>query len=89
MSTQTVPDNVVHLRALWLRGITRYKALADDLRARIEKGEIEPGGKMPTIPALCKQHGVARKTAGHALQLLESEGVIRLFPGLGYYVRRQ
>ena len=66
-----------------------YVRIAKELYAKIESGQIEPGGKMPTITTLRKQHACARRTAGHALQLLESQKLIERIPGLGYHVRRQ
>jgi GntR family transcriptional regulator len=41
---------------------------------------------VPSITTLTQDHGVARQTAAKALRLLESEGLVRRIPGLGYYV---
>ena len=63
-----------------------YLRIAAAVRARIEKGDIEVGQPAPSITALCQEWGVARETASHALQVLESEGLVRRYPGRGYYV---
>ena len=63
-----------------------YIRIAADLRRRIEPGDLEPGRPAPSITTLCQQWGVARETAAHALATLEAEGLLRRYPGRGYYV---
>jgi GntR family transcriptional regulator len=63
-----------------------YLRIAADIRARIEADEIKAGQPVPSITALCQEWGVARETAAHALQVLETEGLVKRYPGRGYYV---
>jgi GntR family transcriptional regulator len=63
-----------------------YLRIAAAVRARIEAGELEPGNPAPSITALCQEWGVAREMAAHAMQVLEGEGLVRRYPGRGYYV---
>jgi len=63
-----------------------YLRIAMDIRARIGAGELKPGLPAPSITALCQEWGVARETAAHALRVLEAEGLVRRYPGRGYYV---
>jgi DNA-binding GntR family transcriptional regulator len=63
-----------------------YLRIAASVRARIEAGELTPGRPVPSITTLCQEWGVARETAAHALQVLEAEGLVRRYPGRGYYV---
>ena len=44
---------------------------------------------MPSITTLTQEHGIARATAGKALRVLETEGLVYRVPGLGYYVTSQ
>jgi GntR family transcriptional regulator len=53
---------------------------------RIESGELEPGEPVPSITTLTQEWDVARETAAHAPQVLEAEGLVRRYPGRGYYV---
>ena len=64
-----------------------YVRIAGGLREQIDGGTLRPGDPAPSITALCRQHGTARQTAGHALRLLAEEGLVYRVPGLGYYVR--
>jgi DNA-binding GntR family transcriptional regulator len=63
-----------------------YVRIAADLRRKIQAGELEPGQPAPSITTLTQEWGVARETAAHALTTLESEGLVRRYPGRGYYV---
>ena len=63
-----------------------YVRIAGDIRSRIEADELKPGQPVPSITSLCQEWGVARETAAHALQVLETEGLVRRYPGRGYYV---
>ena len=66
---------------------TPARQIADDLRARIKSGDLAPGARLPGEPALVRQYGVAKQTAGNALKLLISEGLAFARPGSGTYVR--
>ncbi|MFB7192964.1 GntR family transcriptional regulator [Streptomyces sp. NPDC056240] len=63
------------------------RQIADDLRARIDDGEFEPGARLPGEPALVRDYGVAKMTASGALKLLIAEGVAVSRTGSGTYVR--
>ena len=57
-------------------------------RQQITSGELKAGQPVPSITALTQEHGVARQTAAKALHMLETEGLVRRIPGLGYYVSK-
>lgn len=60
--------------------------VANQLRQQIADGTLRPGEPTPSITTLVQEHGIARQTAAKALALLESEGLVKRIPGLGYYV---
>jgi len=64
-----------------------YLQLAAILRAAIESGELEPNRPLPSYTTLMQQHGVARGTAAKAVGVLVAEGLVRIVPGRGAYVR--
>jgi GntR family transcriptional regulator len=63
------------------------RQIADDLRARIDSGDLAPGDRLPGEPALVTTYGVAKETARRALTLLVTEGLAVRRRGSGTYVR--
>ena len=63
-----------------------YLEIAANVRQRIQCGEIRPGHPAPSITSLCEEFDTAPETVGHAMRLLEAEGLVRSRPGRGYYV---
>jgi GntR family transcriptional regulator len=68
------------------RPITLYRALADNLRAAIVRGDYVTGAHLPTELELCALHNVSRHTARDALRLLSDEGLIARKRGAGTQV---
>ena len=64
-----------------------YRAIADQLRARIEGGQYAPGTRLPSEDALAAEAGVSRQTVNKALLQLRAEGLIRVERGIGTTVR--
>jgi GntR family transcriptional regulator len=65
----------------------KYLRIADELRARIVSGELAVGDRLPSIPDITREYGVARNTAAAVLDVLVSEGHATARPGSGTYVR--
>ena len=53
-----------------------YQLLADELRADITSGKLQPGERLPPEPELCVRTGVSRSTVREALRLLASQHLI-------------
>jgi DNA-binding FadR family transcriptional regulator len=53
-----------------------YQILADELRADITSGRLQPGERLPPEPELCVRTGVSRSTVREALRLLASQHLI-------------
>ncbi|MGH3342277.1 MAG: GntR family transcriptional regulator [Carbonactinosporaceae bacterium] len=67
---------------------TRWEVVANDIRQRIERGELTPGSQVPGEFDLADSHGVSRQTVRTALQRLQQEGLITEGKGrLGRKVR--
>lgn len=69
-----------------LSGTPVYVQLAAILRAAITSGELEADRPLPSYMTLMQEHGIARGTAAKAVQVLVSEGLVRIVPGRGAYV---
>src|SRR5882757_5747879 len=65
-----------------------YEAIADELRSRINDGDLAPGDKVPGEKELMALHGVGRDTAWKALQVLREEGLTRSSQGAPTRVRK-
>jgi len=65
-----------------------YRMIAEDLRKRIESGELpdEPGGPLPTENDLKERFGASRNTVRDAVKWLTSLGLVETRPGQGTYV---
>lgn len=66
---------------------SQYRQVADLLREGIETGEYPPGSVLPSEPDLASRFGVSRVTINRAVQLLRSEGLVRVHRGRGTLVR--
>jgi DNA-binding GntR family transcriptional regulator len=64
-----------------------YRRIADELRARIDSGELPPGAQVPTQQELVEQYGVARMTVRQALKVLENDGLVVSRRPQGLFVR--
>lgn len=64
-----------------------YREIADELRARIDSGELGPGARLPSENELMAVHGVEQLTARRALDVLKNEGLIQARRGSGTFVR--
>jgi DNA-binding GntR family transcriptional regulator len=61
-----------------------YRRIADDLRDKIESGELT--GQIPTRAKLAEQYGVAYMTVDRAIRVLKDEGLVYGVAGLGVFV---
>jgi DNA-binding GntR family transcriptional regulator len=67
------------------KGLLRHR-LADELRERIVQGEVQPGDRLPSEPALARELGVSRASLRAAITVLEEDGFVRRRHGSGTYV---
>jgi DNA-binding GntR family transcriptional regulator len=67
--------------------LPRYRRIAAELRAAINRGDLRPGDALPSEAALMERYGVARGTARQALADLEGAGLVESQHGRGRYVR--
>ena len=63
-----------------------YLRIAEDLRRRIDAGDLHPGDRVPSARAITREWGVAIATATKVLTTLRQEGLVRVVPGVGTVV---
>ncbi|WP_443083857.1 GntR family transcriptional regulator [Verrucosispora sp. WMMA2121] len=68
-------------------GQPRYRAIADELRNRIEGGIIPPGTLLPAESKLTAEFRASRGTIRQAIAILREEGLTATEHGRGTYVK--
>jgi GntR family transcriptional regulator len=63
-----------------------YQQIADDLRIKVETGELPPGAQLPTELELRESYNASRNTIRDAIKRLTSLGVVETRPGQGTFV---
>lgn len=66
-----------------------YRFIADDLRAKIDDGRLQPGTKLSTEGELSEEYRASRNTVREAIRRLTDEGRLESRPGQGTYVAQQ
>ncbi len=63
-----------------------YWRIAQDIRRKIESGELAEGAKLPTEENLSKEHSASRNTIRDAIKWLTSRTLVETRPGQGTFV---
>jgi GntR family transcriptional regulator len=66
-----------------------YKQISDDLRRKIENGELKQATQLPTELELREQYNASRNTIREAIKRLISAGYVETRPGQGTFVLRK
>jgi GntR family transcriptional regulator len=64
----------------------RYRAIADELRERVESGDLPAGALLPSESELSGAYDVSRVTVRKALDILRDEGLVDSRQGFGWFV---
>jgi DNA-binding GntR family transcriptional regulator len=65
-----------------------WEAVAAHITARIEAGDLPPGGRLPGERDLAIEYGVALMTARRAIKDLRERGLVRTLPSKGTFVTK-
>jgi GntR family transcriptional regulator len=63
-----------------------YRQIADDLQARIARGEYPPGSTLPSYRELAELYSVGTTTAANVYRVLTDRGVVVGQAGRGVFV---
>ena len=72
----------------WGGGAPAYLQVADDLRTRIETGQLKPGDTLPSVAAIMREYETSNTTAQAAIRVLKAAGLVESQRGKGVFVRR-
>lgn len=67
----------------------RYEQLAAVFASKIDKGQLSPGARVPSVRSVSEQHGISTSTALQAYRLLQERGILVARPQAGFYVAEQ
>lgn len=67
----------------------RYEIVLNKIRDMILSGELREEQKFPSETVLAREFGVSRSTLREALRILEDEGLIKRYQGVGTFVSRK
>ncbi|MCG0275174.1 MAG: GntR family transcriptional regulator [Thermosediminibacteraceae bacterium] len=67
---------------------TRYEIAVQKIKDMIMKGELKEGEKLPSEIEFSKKLGVSRATLREAFRILEDEGLIKRYHGVGTFVSK-
>lgn len=70
-------------------GRTLQVRIADDLRAKMELGELAPGEQIPTYDELARQYMCSLGAVRKAVDLLKQQGLLISEQGRGVFVRKR
>lgn len=65
-----------------------YVKIFEDIKFRINIGQLNPGDAINSETVLCKEYETSRMTVRNGLSMLVNEGYIYSIPGKGYYVKK-
>lgn len=66
--------------------VLEYMRVADGIAARINRGDLKPGDKLPREQVIADEHQVAYSTARRAMKELRDRGLIETIWGKGTFV---
>ncbi|MCS0639297.1 GntR family transcriptional regulator [Streptomyces sp. LP05-1] len=68
-------------------GLPPYRRIAAQIKARIERGELRPGERIPSVREIMSGEGVSVGTATRVAAVLRAEGYAETIPGIGTVAR--
>ncbi|WP_225642665.1 GntR family transcriptional regulator [Streptomyces werraensis] len=71
-----------------LSGLPPYQRIAAQIIERIERGDLQPGDRVPSVSQIMETEGVSRATAARVPGVLRAEGYATATPGVGTIVTK-
>ncbi|QQK75029.1 FadR family transcriptional regulator [Salicibibacter cibarius] len=64
-----------------------YEIVADDIKGRIDNGELQPGDRLDSVERLARQFNVGRSAVREALSALKAIGLVDIKHGEGTFIK--
>ncbi|WP_328916743.1 MULTISPECIES: GntR family transcriptional regulator [unclassified Streptomyces] len=64
-----------------------YRRIAAHIKGRIERGELQPGDRIPSVRDIIRDEAVSVATATRVAAVLRAEGYAQTIPGIGTVAR--
>jgi DNA-binding GntR family transcriptional regulator len=64
----------------------KYVQVADDIQTRIQRGQMQPGSRLPGERELADQYRIANGTARRVIQELRDRGIAQTVPSKGTFI---
>ncbi|WP_435242642.1 GntR family transcriptional regulator [Streptomyces cucumeris] len=64
-----------------------YRRIATQIKGRIERGELQPGDRIPSVREIVREEGVSVATATRVAAVLRAEGYAETIAGIGTVAR--
>lgn len=71
-----------------LAALPPYRRIAAQIRARIERGELRPGDRVPSVREIMRTESVTTATATRVAAVLRADGFAQSIPGVGTIVAK-
>lgn len=68
------------------QGLPPYRRIAAEIRARIDRGELRPGDRVPSVREIVEAENVSIATATRVAAVLRADGYAESIPGVGTIV---
>jgi GntR family transcriptional regulator len=71
----------------YTQALPPYRRIAAQIKGRIERGELQPGDKIPSVREIERVEGISTATATRVAAVLRDEGYAESIPGIGTIVK--
>ncbi|WP_432130687.1 GntR family transcriptional regulator [Streptomyces tendae] len=70
----------------WEPEVPKWRQVYVVMEERITEGTYPPGGRLPSVVAVCGEFGISQMTARKVLGELRKKGLAAMYPGVGTFV---
>lgn len=80
-------EKIIDIRFDENKSVPKYRQIIDAVAAKIKKGELKKGDRIPSLNMLCRQYKLSQDTVMTAYNEMKAKGIITAQVGKGYYIQ--